>query len=79
MLETCFLFFIRNKHLKKYYRKLKRIKRFRYNRSTTINGDKEVAHDYLMVEPVDGREIDNDTQQMSTMNFLREPLLDDVD
>lgn len=53
--------------------------RFRHGRSTSINADDEISHGFLMVEPLDAGGIEDDKQKVTTLNYLREPLLDDID
>ena len=73
------MFVGRNKYLKRYYRKLEGIVRFRLSKSTPINSN-EVAHDFVMIKHADASKNEDDKQSVTTtMNYLREPLLDDID
>ena len=75
---TCIMIAGRNKFLKKYYRKLQEM-RFHRRESFSINADSRIANDFLMVEKVDIGEAEDSRQKVGTLNYLREPLLDDID
>lgn len=68
----------RNKYLKKYYRKLQGV-RFHRGKSFSIIADTEIANDFYMVEKVDTDGDEDSKQKVGTLNYLREPLLDDID
>ena len=72
------MFVIRDKWLKKSYRKLK-ITRSRFGKYVSVNADEGVARDFVMVTAVDASGIEDNKQKGSTLNYLREPLLDDID
>ena len=70
-------FAIRNKWLKKSCQKLKEITRSHFGKYVSLNADEGVAHDFVMVTAVDASGNEDDKQP--TLNYLREPLLDDID
>ena len=70
----------RNRYLKKYYRKLQGM-RFYHGKSISVNAarDNRIANNFLMVEQDDIGEAEDSKQNVGTLNYLREPLLDDID
>ena len=53
--------------------------RFRHSKSISINSN-GFAHDFEMTKHADVRKNEDDQQKIiTTTNFLREPLLDDID
>ena len=70
----------RNRYLKKYYQKLQGM-RFYHGKSISVNAasNNRIANDFLMVEQVDTGEAEDSKQNVGTLNYLREPLLDNID
>ena len=52
--------------------------RSRFDKYVSVNADEGVARDFVMVTALDTSEIEDDKQKGSTLNYLREPLLDDL-